>query len=83
MARKTRKNEVDRQQILQLVKSVVGEPEEERAGAVAGLAGLELQVLELLSIIYAPASKSAIASCLNRCGIRNQEGRQFSSTSRS
>ena len=80
MARKTRKNEVDRQQILQLVKSVVGEPEEERAGAVAGL---ELQVLELLSIIYAPASKSAIASCLNRCGIRNQEGRQFSSTSRS
>ncbi len=38
---------------------------------------LEEQVLQLLSVIFAPASKTAISSCLNRVGIRNADGRQF------
>jgi len=83
MSKHAREDAENKRKIIELAEVLAKRKagQERKEKGVAGSAplpeALEREVLQLLSVIFAPASKTAISFCLNRSGIRNADGRQF------
>ncbi len=81
MSKRARENAENKRIIFELAEALAKRKAGQEGKAAAKVASLpealEQEVLQLLSVIFAPASKTAISSCLNRAGIRNDNGRQF------
>ncbi|MBT1075120.1 SNF2-related protein [Geobacter grbiciae] len=85
MSKRAREDAENKRKIIELAEALAkrkaGQEKKEREKPAAKGAplpeALEREVLQLLSVIFAPASRTAISSCLNRAGIRNTDGRQF------